>query len=255
LSQKLIIAVSGKGGTGKTATTALILRHLTEAGRVVLAVDANPDANLAEVLGIPVEKTISMVTSELKKAIDEGATPAGMTKKDILESKVYGLLKETPKFDMLIMGRGEGEGCYCLINSLLTDILDTLSKTYDITLMDTEAGLEHLSRRTDRDVDMMIAVTDPSSMGFLTAKRIKDVSREVHINFKRMYLVGVRFPVDLEEKLKDKAGELGYTYAGIIPYDENIFHFNLEGRSLLDLPEDSPAVLAVGKMLRTMGLV
>lgn len=255
MAQKLFVAVSGKGGVGKTVTTALTLKHLVDAGRVVLAVDANPDSNLAEVIGVPAKKTVSKVAFELKKAIDAGKTPAGLTKKDVLEAKIYEIVEETPKFDLLVMGRGEGEGCYCLINSLLTQILDSLSKGYDVTLMDTEAGLEHLSRRTDRDVDIMIVVTDASALGFLTAKRIKEVSIEVHVEFKKMYMLGVRFPPDLEGKLEDTAKKLGYEYAGAVPYDENVFRYNFEGKSLLELPQDSPSMLAVGKALRRMSLI
>ena len=254
--EKLVVAVSGKGGVGKTSLTALILRSLLDAGvKSILVVDANPDSNLPEVLGIEVERTVGDVTNELKKAIDRSELPPTMSKRDLLEFKVFQVLKEMPAFDLLVMGRTEGEGCYCMVNDVLTEIVDTLSKNYAITLMDMEAGLEHLSRRTDRDVDYMIIVTDLSRMGFLTASRIKKLAGEVHINFKRIFLVGNRFPPDKEELLKSHAEQIGVEALGIIPYDENVARYNLEGIPLLKLPSDSPALQAVKGMVKKMGLI
>ena len=255
-SEKLVIAVSGKGGVGKTSTTALILKTLIDSGvKSILVVDANPDSNLPEVLGIEVQKTVGDVTNELKKAIDRGELPPMLSKRDLLEFKVFEVLKELPEFDLLVMGRTEGEGCYCMVNDVLTEVVDTLSKNYTITLMDMEAGLEHLSRRTDRDVDYMLIVTDLSRMGFLTASRIKKLAGEVHIQFKKIFLVGNRFPPDKEDLLYKYAKEIGVEPLGIIPYDENIARFNLEGIPLLKLPGDSPALLAVKDIVKKMGLI
>ena len=251
----LVVAVSGKGGVGKTTITALMIKILSEAGkRSILAIDANPDSNLPDVLGVPVTKTVGMITDELKKSIEKSEIPLGMTKEGVLESRVFGVLKETPSFDLLVMGRGEGEGCYCPVNALLTRIIDTLSKNYDLTIMDMEAGLEHLSRRTDRDVDIMIIVTDPSSMGLQTAKRIKELAKEVHIQFKKTYLIGNRFSPDMEKTLKEKAEKIGVELAGIVPQDENIFKYNLAGKALLDLSPESPAVRSVKQILARIGL-
>ncbi|MEM4576518.1 MAG: AAA family ATPase [Candidatus Nezhaarchaeales archaeon] len=254
--EKLVIAVAGKGGVGKTSITALTLKSLIEAGvKSILVVDANPDTNLPEVLGVKVEKTIGDVTNELKKAIDQGELPPTISKRDLLEYKVFEVLKELPEFDLLVMGRTEGEGCYCMVNDILTEVVDALSRNYAITLMDMEAGLEHLSRRTDRDVDYMIMVTDPSRMGFLTASRIKKLAKEVHIQFKRIFLVGNKFTPSQEALLYEQAKEIGVEPLGIVPYDENIFRFNLEGKSLLELPDDSPALVAVRSIVRRMGLI
>ncbi|MEM2672589.1 MAG: AAA family ATPase, partial [Candidatus Hadarchaeales archaeon] len=181
-----MLAVSGKGGVGKSTLSALMIRILSERGKgPLLAVDANPDSNLPHLLGIQVDRTVADLTSELKEEIEEGRLPPTLPKKDLLEYRVIKILKETPSFDLLVMGRGEGEGCYCMVNKLLTDILDTLSSNYRITIIDEDAGLEHLSRRMDRDVDVMLVVTDPSSMGFRTASRIKEVAKEVHLEFKK----------------------------------------------------------------------
>ena len=253
----LVIAVSGKGGVGKTSITALMIKLLSEtsSGRSILAIDANPDSNLPNVLGISVDKTVGMVTDELKKSIEKAEIPLGMTKEDILESRVFEILKETPDFDLLVMGRGEGEGCYCPVNALLTRIIDTLSKNYDLTIMDMEAGLEHLSRRTDRDVDIMFIVTDPSSMGLQTAKRIKELAKEVQIQFKKIYLIANRVKPEMESKIREDAMKIGVEFAGIVPYDDNVFYYNVEGKPLTSLPNDSPSVASVKKILLKTGLL
>ncbi len=253
----LVIAVSGKGGVGKTTTTALMVKILSESNpeRSILVIDANPDSNLADVLGIPAARTVGMVTDDLKKSLEKSEIPPTMTKEDILETRIFEILRETSGFDLLVMGRGEGEGCYCPVNAFLAHIIDRLIKNYDVTLMDMEAGLEHLSRRTDRDVDVMMVVTDPSSMGLLTAKRVKEVAKEVHIDFKKFYLVGNRFKPEMEPMLKNEAQKLGYEYVGIIPTDENVFTYNLTGKPLLNLPADTPAIPAVKQILTRIGLL
>jgi CO dehydrogenase maturation factor len=258
LSKKgLVVAVSGKGGVGKTTTTALMARILSESKpeKNILVIDANPDSNLPDVLGTPVKRTVAMVTDDMRKSLEKSAIPPTMTKEDILETRIFEILSETANFDLLVMGRSEGEGCYCPINAFLARIIDRLSNNYDFTLMDMEAGLEHLSRRTSRDVDIMIVVTDPSSMGLQTAKRVKEVAKEVHIEFKKFYLIGNRFKPEMEQMVKEEAERLGYEFAGIIPQDENIFNYNLKGKSLLTLPVESPAIFAVKEILTRIGLL
>jgi len=253
----LVIAVSGKGGVGKTTITALMVKVLSESSpeRSMLVIDANPDSNLPEVLGIPVSRTVGMVTDDLRKSLEKSEIPPTMTKEDILETRIFEILRETSNFDLLVMGRGEGEGCYCPVNALLTRIIDTLSKNYDLTIMDMEAGLEHLSRRTDRDVDIMFIVTDPSSMGLQTARRIKELAKEVHIQFKKIYLIANRFKPGMESKIKEDAKKIGVELAGIVPYDEDVFNYNMEGKPLTSLPNDSPAVVSVKKILLKTGLL
>jgi CO dehydrogenase maturation factor len=196
-----------------------------------------------------------MVTDDLKKALEKSEIPPTMTKEDILETRIFEILHETPSFDLLVMGRGEGEGCYCPVNAFLAHIIDRLVGNYDLTLMDMEAGLEHLSRRTDRDVDIMIVVTDPSSMGLQTAKRVKEVAKEVNIEFKKFYLIGNRFKPEMESMLRDEAQKLGYELVGIIPNDDNIFTHNFTGKSLLTLSSDSPAMPAIKQILKRIGLL
>ena len=251
-----VISVSGKGGVGKTTVAALILKTLIDSKKyAILAVDADPDTNLPDVLNIKVEKTVGDVANELKKRIESGSLPYGVSKRDLLEGWVYSTLLELDNFDLLVMGRTEGEGCYCYVNSVLTGILDTIVSNYDVVLMDMEAGLEHVSRRTDKNVDTMLIVTDPSKMGFETARRIKNLAKEVHIEIKEIYLVGNRFPEHLSKKFIEMARAVGIKPAGIVPEDPHVYEFNLNGRSLLELPEDSPALVAVREIVRKIGLL
>ena len=259
MNKKLVISVSGKGGTGKTTVVALILKillnNIHKGIKRILIVDADPAVNLPGVLDIPIDSTVGMAADKLKKRIERGTIPVSMSKRDLLEAWVFETVVETPQFDLLAMGRSEGEGCYCYVNSVLTKILDTLSENYSITLMDMEAGLEHLSRRTDRDVDIMLVVTDPSKMGFETAKRIREIAEEVHIDFKEIYLIGNQFPLEMENSLNEKAEEIGLKMAGIIPQDTNIMNYNILGKPLLSLPNDSPAVKAVEKIVMKINLL
>ncbi len=257
MEKALVVSVSGKGGVGKTTLVALLLKALLERddGRDILVVDADPAANLPDVLGVKVEKTVGMVANELKRKIEKGQLPMGVSKSDLLEAWVYSTLLELENFDMLVMGRTEGEGCYCYVNSILTRILDTLLSNYDLVLMDMEAGLEHLSRRTDKDVDVMVIVTDPSLMGFKTALRIKELAEEVHIEVKKIYIVGNRFPAEMEERLREWASKIGVEAAGVIPNDSLIAEYNLAGRSLLDLPSDSPALSSAREIAKRIGII
>jgi CO dehydrogenase maturation factor len=257
MPEKLVIAVSGKGGVGKTTFSALLVRALVKTKKDILVMDCDPDANLPDMLGVPVMRkdTVGGKTAKLKEMISKGKIPPQMSKQSILEKEIFEVLIEAENFDLLTMGCSEGPGCYCFANQIATQILDTLSKNYDITIMDMEAGLEHLSRRTTRDVDIMIIVTDPSKMGLQTAKRIKELSKEVGIQFKRMCLVGNKFTPEIREILEKAAAEAGIELLGIIPPSNEIMQSNLEGKSLFNLPEDSPAVASVREMAKKLNLL
>jgi CO dehydrogenase maturation factor len=255
MAEKLVISISGKGGTGKTTVTALLLKWLIQnTEKISLVVDADPATNLPDVLGVELYRTVGQSSKELKDKIEAGTLSPTLSKKDVIEANVFQTLVEEDRFDLLAMGRSEGEGCYCFVNNMLTRILDTLTRNYEVALLDMEAGLEHLSRRTDRDVDSMIVVTDPSKMGLETARRIKEILDEVHIDVKHIYLVGNRFTPDLEELLQKTANDIGMEYGGIIPVDENVMAFNLTGKPLLNIPDDSPAYKAVGNLAKKIGL-
>ncbi len=253
---KCVVSVSGKGGVGKTTFTALLLKALIEEGMdSILVVDADPDTNLPDVLGIEVKRTVGEVVTRMKKDIDEGKIPPGTDKELMLEAMISETLIEGSSFDMLVMGRPEGEGCYCFVNLLLTRILDRLTSNYRITLMDMEAGLEHVSRRTDRDVDIMVVVTDASKMGLLTAQRIRRLAREVHVEIRQLYVVGNQIPPELEGVVRKRAQDLALKYVGSIPFDKEIMEYNLVGRSLLELPSQNPAYAAVREIAQTIRLV
>lgn len=255
MARKLVVSISGKGGSGKTTLTALLLKWLVEnTEEIVLVVDADPATNLPDVLGVDLVRTVGEASKDMKDRIEKGTLSPTVPKKDILEAWVFETLVEEERFDILAMGRSEGEGCYCFVNNVLTRILDTLTKNYSIALLDMEAGLEHLSRRTDRDVDAMLIVTDPSRMGFETARRIRDLAEEVHIAVKDIYLIGNRFSTEMEDLLAKASDDLGLELAGSIPVDETVMSFNMTGKPLLDVPDDSPAYIAVEKIARRIGL-
>lgn len=253
-NNKKVISVSGKGGVGKTTFTGLFLRYLIEKkSGIILVVDVDPDSNIPDVLGLELgsNQTVGAISLDLKKKIEKGQLPPQQTKAKILEGGVFSVLEEEDDFDLLVMGRAEGEGCYCYINSVLSGILDTLTKNYDITLMDMDAGLEHLSRRTDRDVDNMIVVTDASKMGMGTLERIVELSKEVHLKFKKIWVVGNRFSDTLKPHLEKiiedirAKGNQNVHLAGFMPSDDIIAEYNLLGKSLFDLPADNPVYVAI----------
>ena len=255
LTRKIVLSVSGKGGTGKTTFSALMLKWIIENTEdIVLVVDADPATNLPDVLGIQISNTVGQVSKRIQKEIGDSTLSPTVAKKDLLEAWLFQTLVEEDRFDFLAMGRSEGEGCYCYINNILTKILDTLTRNYPVTILDMEAGIEHLSRRTDRDVDAMIVITDPSRMGFETAKRVKELIKEVHIDVKKTYLVGNRFPDEALDLLAKSAEEIGMELAGSIPYDENVMNYNLTGRPLLEIPRDSLAYKAIGNIASKLGL-
>lgn len=245
-----IIAVAGKGGTGKTVIASLILKFLTENGAgQVLAIDADPASNLPSTLGVRVNKTLGDVREEI-------ATPGGvffsedMPTDMLLEYKIEEIMRNTPRFSVLVMGRSEGPGCYCLINDMLRHFIDKLSARFATILIDCEAGLEHLSRRTTRDVDTMLVVSDPTKRGIDTASAIKEIAEKLHINFGRIYLVLNKVTDDEAEKtvLSGLVKDSGLTLLGSVPEDENVRAYDLVGKPIIALPEDSKAVVAVKRI-------
>ncbi|MDD3753854.1 MAG: AAA family ATPase [Methanobacterium sp.] len=245
----MIIAVSGKGGTGKTLISSLLIKSLSDTKQDILAIDADPDSNLPESLGIDVQKTVGDVREELKEDTAKGRIPAGMNKWDILDYKIMESIIETPNFDLLAMGRPEGSGCYCAVNNMLRRIIENLSSNYDVIIIDTEAGLEHLSRRTTQNVDVMLVVTDKSKRGMLTAQRIGKLADDLDINFKELYLVLNRVNTGNKDEILRKAKETGLEIVGIIYEDEEVTKFDIEGRPLVELPIESNTVKAVSGIL------
>lgn len=246
---QLIIAVSGKGGTGKTLVSSLLVNVLSQTGKDILAIDADPDSNLPEALGVDVEKTVGDVREELKQDTAARKIPTDVNKWDILDYKIMESVVETPKFDLLVMGRPEGSGCYCAVNNMLRKIIETLSSNYDFIVIDTEAGLEHLSRRTTQNVDIMLIVTDISKRGMLTAQRIGELSSELDITFQEMFLVLNRVKSENEEEIRKKADETGLEVIGTIYEDDLVKDYDIEGKPLIELSLDSNPVKSVSEIL------
>ncbi|MCC7559924.1 MAG: AAA family ATPase [Methanobacterium sp.] len=245
----MIIAVSGKGGTGKTLVSSLLIKALSGREMDILAIDADPDSNLPEALGVDVHKTVGDVREELKEDTAKGRIPTGMNKWDILDYKIMESIIETPNFDLLVMGRPEGSGCYCAVNNMLRRIIENLSSNYDMIIIDTEAGLEHLSRRTTQNVDVMLVVTDKSKRGILTAQRIGQLAEELEIKFQELYLVLNRVNTENEEEVLKKAKETGLEMVGVIYEDDEVTQYDIEGRPLVELPDESNTVKTVSGIL------
>lgn len=239
-----VIAVSGKGGVGKTLVSALLVSELVCLDKgSVLAIDADPDANLAEALGVHAEKSIGDIREEVS-----GGLPPNVEKRTYLESKAFEITVEEEGFDLISMGRPEGSGCYCAVNHMLREVIDTTTKAYDYTVIDAEAGLEHLSRRTTQNVDIMLVVTDASRRGLETCARIKELAKELDIEFGRLALVLNRVKDENRESLKAKSGELGLDVIAEIPDDGTVAEYDLEGKPLRSLPQECSARAAVAKL-------
>jgi CO dehydrogenase maturation factor len=242
------IAVAGKGGTGKTSVTSLIIRHLKRADKgPILAVDADPNANLGESLGLNVGKTIGSVIASFN---DEKINiPPGMTKEAYLEYKINETITESKGLDLITMGRGEGPECYCYPNLLLRKFVDSLSQNYAYVVMDNEAGMEHLSRRTTQNIDLLLIVSDHSVKGVRTVARIIDLIAELKLAVARQAVVINLVPDSLDGAVKDELARLDIEPAATIPWDEQLPEYDLGLKSLLELPDTAGAVAAVDRLL------
>jgi CO dehydrogenase maturation factor len=252
------IAVAGKGGVGKTTVTALCVRHLAEQARgSVLAVDADPSSNLHMVLGMELEGTVGDIREEMlaevQASLVQGGAAVGlahgMTKRDYLDYYVRTLISEGDWVDLIAMGRPEGPGCYCAVNYNLREVIDAVGRAYRYIIIDNEAGLEHLSRRTTRDVDVMLIVSDPTPRGLITAERVVELRDELHVQIKRTWLVLNRLVGDeMPPALQARIDQVGVPLLGVVPYDNALVEFELSERPLMELGEQSPAYRAVSEM-------
>jgi CO dehydrogenase maturation factor len=237
------IAVAGKGGTGKTTISALIIDYLTrEKKGTVLAIDADPSTNLNLALGVPLYDTVGDVREETATAVGGQRAMGGMSKWDYLDLRINEALTEEIAFDLLAMGRPEGPGCYCAANNILRTSVDRLSDAYDYVVIDNEAGLEHLSRRTTRDVDLLILVSDPSLRGLIAAARVAELIEELNTTVGGVYLVVNRVNGDaLPEPLRKVIEEHNLELAGLVPADPAVNELDGLGKPIVKLPQDSPA--------------
>jgi CO dehydrogenase maturation factor len=242
-----VIAVSGKGGSGKTTTAALTVKYLLARGLgPVFAVDADPNSNLAEQLGVPEYGTVGGIREELTANRD--ALPAGMSKPDYIRYRIAETVSEARGFDLLSMGRPEGPGCYCYVNSLLRDYLDNRGREYPSVVIDNEAGMEHLSRRTTRDVDLLLIVCDTTAASVTAALRIGALTRSLDLHIGRTGVVLNRtteVPVPVSQRLQ----EAGLSILGILPDDPQVMAQAREGTPLLGIDEASAAFAALGAIL------
>ncbi len=247
-------AIAGKGGTGKTTFTALLLRYLMreKKGKALLAVDADANANLNEALGLEIEHTIGEIIEDTKKP---GAIPTGMTKNVFMEYRVQSALAETKSLDLLVMGNPQGAGCYCYPNDLLRKYLEQLRVNYDYVAIDNEAGLEHLSRRIVQNIDYLVVTSDASARGVRSAGRVHEIVRSVNLDIKEMFLVISRATDDSDISfLQEEIDKTGLKFMGVIPYDKQVVEYDLKGKPLVDLPQDSLAVQAIEKILSGLDL-
>lgn len=241
-----IISFSGKGGVGKSTLLVLMLKHLIDSNKYenILVVDADPDANIGDIIGqnIGFKQTVGGKMTVLKDKIQRRQIPLEVSKDQIIESEVFDALIELDDFDLLEMGRGEGEGCYCSVNNTIKRIIDILSKNYDIVLIDAPAGLEHFARRTGQDVTDLIIVTDASKMGFHTMERIVEVTNEVKLDFKNILVVGNRFPEDMKNLLTERVEKIKdnrVKFLGLLPNDDEISRMNLLAKNLLEIAPEN----------------
>jgi len=242
------IAVAGKGGTGKTSVTSLVIRYLLKNDLgTVLAVDADPNSNLAENLGLEVRQTVGRILNEFQG--EKLHIPAGTTKEAYLEYQLNVAITESKGLDLITMGRGEGPECYCYPNVVIRKLIDDWSKNYAYVVMDNEAGLEHLSRRTTQNVDELLMVSDHSVKGLRAVARVRDLVAELKLAVKRESVIINQVPGEIDPLLTEEMERLGIVPAAIIPVDEDLKRYDLEQKPLFNLPDTSRAVTAVNDLM------
>lgn len=255
------IALAGKGGVGKTTVCGMIIKYLAQnQSGAILAIDADPSSNLNMVLGLELDITVGDIREDMLAQVKSsllgsgaamGALPGGITKHEYLDHQIRSSLAEGQAFDLIAMGRGEGTGCYCAVNHNLREVVDAISKNYRYVVIDNEAGMEHLSRRTTRDVQHLIIVSDPTQRGIVAAKRIAELSREFDVRIENVYLVINRLPGEIPPALQAYIeANLDVPLLGTIPSDSTLMDFEFSGRPLVELGNQSPVYQAVDRMMR-----
>lgn len=235
------IALAGKGGTGKTTVAGLLIKYLTAKGKSpVLAVDADSNANLNEVLGLEVTDTLGNAREEMKK----GKVPEGMTKDVFISMRMEEAIAEAEGYDLVVMGQPEGAGCYCAANTLLTNFLEKLTDNYPYIVMDNEAGMEHISRLTTKNVDVLLIVADTSRRGLQAGIRINELARDLNIGAGKSYLIINQARNGIPDAAMSIIKEAGLELAGTIPEDDAVYEYDMKGEPTVRIPDDNPAVRA-----------
>lgn len=236
------IALAGKGGVGKTTIAGMLIKYLVARGRTpILAVDADCNANLNEVLGLEVHDTLGQAREDMKK----GKVPSGMTKDIFMSMRLEQAVAEEEGFDLVVMGTPEGAGCYCAANSLLAGFLEKLVRNYSYVVMDNEAGMEHISRLTTHNVDILLIVTDTSRRGLQAGLRIDKLARELNIGVGKSYLVINQAKSEMPPEVMEIISQDGLELAGTVPADNAVYEYDLQGKPTIEIGEDNPAVQAV----------
>ena len=253
------IALAGKGGVGKTTIAGMLIKYLVDNRKgPVLAIDADPSANLNMVLGLDMDWTIGDIREDMLAQVKEsltaggatmGSLPGGISKREHLEYQVRASLSEGDYFDLIAMGQPEGPGCYCAVNHNLREVVDSIGKNYAFIVIDNEAGMEHLSRRTTRDVEHLLIVSDPSQRGIVAAGRIAEFRNELDINIENTYLILNRLNGTVPEILQEKIDRMDVPLLGVVPANDELIEFDLSGRPLIELGDESPVYQAIAKIL------
>ena len=256
------IALAGKGGVGKTTIAGMVIKYLAQNQTgSILAIDADPSSNLNMVLGLDLEFTVGEIREDMlhqvKSSLAEGGAamgglPGGISKREYLDYHVRSSLAEGSRFDLIAMGRGEGQGCYCAVNHNLREVVDGLSRHYPYVVIDNEAGMEHLSRRTTRDVQHLLIVSDPSRRSLVAAQKIAEMSRALDIRIEKAYLIVNRVQGELPPETRSVIDQMGIPLLGSIPADDSISEFDLSGRPLVDLSDESLVYQSVATMLKNI---
>jgi CO dehydrogenase maturation factor len=254
------IALAGKGGVGKTTIAAMVIKYLaqTQSGSI-LAIDADPSSNLNMVLGLELDWTVGDIREDMLEQVKQslvaggaamGSVAGGMSKRDYLDYQIRSSVSEGSRFDLIAMGRSEGPGCYCAVNHNLREVVDSISKNYRYVVIDNEAGMEHLSRRTTRDVQILLIVTDPTQRGITAAERIAGFRHDLDIHIEQTYLilnglVGDEIPAPLHDRIQ----ALDIPLLGTVLRNAELAEFEFSGRALIGLDDTSPVYQAVAAML------
>jgi len=258
------IALAGKGGVGKTTISGMIIKYLMQKQQgAILAIDADPSSNLNMVLGLDLEWTVGDIREDLlgevKKSLTAGGAAmgtisGGVSKREYLDYQIRSALAEGDRFDLIAMGQPEGQGCYCAVNHNLREVVDSISKNYRYVLIDNEAGMEHLSRRTTRDVDHLLIVSDPTQRGIVAAERIANFRHSMDIHIENTHLILNRLPAEIPSALQARIDALDIPLLGSVPADWELMEFEFSGRPLIELGDASAVYTAVAGMIDQLNL-
>jgi CO dehydrogenase maturation factor len=247
------VVVAGKGGTGKTTISALLVHLLSQKG-VVLAIDADPATNLNQALGVPVGETVGRIREEMSQSVQSGAFSPTLSKQEYLDGRIRAALDEYKGFDLLAIGRPEGPGCYCAANNMLRLSIDKLGQNYRYVVIDSEAGMEHISRQTTRDVDILLIVSDLTQRGIRTAAAMKSLIRDLRTSVGKVCLVVNRSLNGLPPEIAETINKHNFDLVATIRQDPNLAELEVKGLPTTQLPQDSPLRTGVTQLIDRVGI-